>query len=156
MTLNTNYFTADDYYSAAKERCKDLEYLEQNEDCIVISLYCSGLIIECILRAYVHKYNKEFDSRHDLEKLFVKSQLGNGLTSKEKEKLSAGIKLANKIWSNNLRYTSIKRYRRLLAHQIARMPHKPVNLNKYLKKELTPLVESAKYIFSIGDQKWKK
>ena len=155
MTLKTKAFTANDYYSAAKERHKDLKQLEQNEDCIIITLYCSGLIVECILRAYIHTYTNEFDSKHNLEKLFVKSQLGNRLTQKEKESLSAGIKTASKIWSNSLRYTSLKRYRRLLAHEITKMPRKPVNLNKYLKKELTPLIESAKYIFRIGEREWK-
>ncbi|ETR73615.1 MAG: hypothetical protein OMM_06831 [Candidatus Magnetoglobus multicellularis str. Araruama] len=148
-------FTANDYYSASKSRLQDLEYLRGSEANNIFALYCSGVLIECMLRAYILTYTKEFDSKHDLEKLYIKSQLGSQLTEDEKGKLSASIKIANKIWSNDLRYCSEKRLKRIFAHEFVKMKYKPKNINKYISNKKAELFEIAKEIQSIGEEKWK-
>lgn len=153
--MKRNVFTKDDYFSASKARYQDLEYLKNSEKSIILALYCSGVSIECMLRAYILVYTKEFDSKHDLEKLYFKSQLGNYLTEDEKEKLLASIKVANKIWSNDLRYCSEKRLRRILAHEFVKMRHKPKDINKLMSKTKSELFEIAKEILIIGEEKWK-
>ena len=152
--MEKNKFTKNDYFSASRSRFNDLEYLANNEKSSILALYCSGISIECMLRAYILTYTKEFDSKHDLEKLYYKSQLGNHLTEDEKERLSRSIKIANKTWSNDLRYCSEKRLRRILAHEFVGSKIQPKDINKYLSNRKMELFEIAKEILILGEKKW--
>lgn len=93
--MATRDFTYMDYFSAALTRQADLAHLRTNQKSIIFSVYCAGVAIECMLRAYVTRYASEFDSRHNLEKLYEKSQLGNYL--EQREALTIAVKQANSI-----------------------------------------------------------
>ncbi len=147
--MRIDRFTHTDYYDAALLRIEDLKHLRTNQKTVIFSLYCAGVAVECMLRAYIIG---EFDAKHDLEKLYEKSQLATLLEIKEKQKLSIAIKKINKIWDNNLRYTSEKRIKRLIGHEIVRSGCK--DINKYLDKYYSDIFDAADFIIKIGENKW--
>jgi predicted metal-dependent hydrolase len=108
-------FTKNDYFSASLSRKADLEHLITNTDSIILSIYCAGIAIECMFRAYITKYTKEFDSKHNLEKLYNKSLLASYADTNQKKRLSIAVKKASSIWSNDLRYVSEKRMKRKIG-----------------------------------------
>ena len=126
--MATKLFTHTDYFSASLSRHADLKHLRLNKDSLIFSVYCAGVSIECMFRAYISKYTKEFDTKHDLEKLYAKSLLGSQFDIEEKEQLTIAVKRANKIWSNNLRYTSEKRMKGLIAHEYVKAGHSDKNI----------------------------
>ncbi len=145
-------FTHTDYYTASLTRMADLKHLRTNQNSIIFSTYCAGVSIECMFRAYITKYTKEFDAKHNLEKLFEKSLLGSNLSENEKEKLTIAVKKANKIWNNDLRYVSEKRMKRKIAHENVKANFKDVN--KYLEKYKSDIFKSTELIIKTGILKW--
>lgn len=122
---------------------------------MIFAIYCSGVSIECVLRAYIARYTKEFDSEHDLEKLFFKSLISQKIESdEEKISIMASIKSANEIWSNDLRYFSEKRMKRILAHNFVKNSREPKDINKYLKNKYSEISETANKILEIGKKQW--
>jgi len=152
MENMSNTFTKDDYFRASKSRFLDLEYLKNSGENSILALYCSGVVIECMLRVYILRYTREFDSKHDLEKLYTKSELGSFLTIEEKQKLSSYIKTANKIWSNDLRYCSEKRLKRIWKREFLKMGYPPKDMNKYISNKKSDLFRIAEEILSIGEE----
>ena len=146
-------FTATDYYyEAALTRLSDLSHLRTNQGSIIFSIYCAGVSIECMLRAYITKYTREFDSKHDLLKLFEKSQLGSNLDIEDRKKMSVAINQANRIWSNNQRFESEKRIKRIIAHNNIKVGFKDVN--KYIKKYNSEIFKATDLIIKIGKSQW--
>ena len=150
--MATAKFTHTDYYSASLSRVIDLEHLLEKKESIIFSIYCAGVATECMLRAYITRYTLEFDSKHDLEKLYEKSQLSSLLNESDKERLSVAIRKMNKIWNNNLRYTSEKRMKRLIAHEMVRTNTKDVN--NYVSKFYAEIFEATNLIITKGKEKW--
>jgi hypothetical protein len=149
-------FTKTDYFTAALTREKDFQHLRKEKECIVFSLYCAGVSIECMLRAYIKSYTDEFDEKHDLKKLFIKSLISEKLTDKEKEKITVNIEEANRIWNNNLRYCSTIRMKRILIHEIAgkNKQQQPKDFEKYLLNYKGKLFEIAKDFLTITKKLW--
>lgn len=83
--MNLRKYTPNDYLSAAQSRFYDWCHLRSDDNCVIFAIYCAGVSIECVLRAYIMKYTKEFDAKHDLEKLFLKSLISQNLTENEKK-----------------------------------------------------------------------
>ena len=97
--MSTRKYTPNDYISAAHSRFYDCCRLKKDDDCIIFAIYSAGVSIECVLRAYILKYTNEFDAKHDLEKLFLKSLISQNLLENEKVKATSFIKAANKLWN---------------------------------------------------------
>lgn len=154
MTKTNKDFTKTDYFTAALTREKDFEHLRKEKECIVFSLYCAGVSIECMLRAFIRQYTDEFYEKHDLRKLLVKSLISNRLTDREREKLTTNIEEANRIWNNNLRYCSTVRMKRILAHEIAGKVNQPKDIEKYLIKYKGRLFAIAKDFLKVTKTKW--
>jgi hypothetical protein len=150
--INTKHFTHTDYFSASLTRREDLSHLRTNKNSIIFSVYCAGVSIECMFRAYITRYTKEFDSKHDLVKLFEKSQLGIDLEIDKREGLAIAVKQTNKIWSNDLRYASEKRMKRIIAHQNINAGFKDVN--KYMDRYYTEIFSATELIIKTGEEKW--
>ena len=150
--MKTTNYTHTDYFDAAICRSEDLEHLLQDPTRMIFSLYCAGVSIECLLRAFITKNTTEFDAKHDLERLYDKSKIATYLTSEEKQEMTIAIKNANKMWHNNHRYTSDKRMKRVIAHQIVKA--KITDINKYLQKHYSDIFAAQKLIIKIGKQKW--
>ena len=152
--MATTNFTSNDYYSASLTRYDDLQHLILEPKSIIFSIYCAGVAIECMLRAYITKYTLEFDSKHDLEKLYEKSQIASKLSNNEKEQLSTAIKRVNKFWNNNLRYTSEKRIKRVIAHEIIRKHTNSKDISNYIKNVYSDIFNATELIITKGKEKW--
>lgn len=161
-------FTPIDYYNASLLRNKDLKYLRKNEQSIIFSLYCAGVAVECMLRAYITKRTSEFSSKHNLENLYLDSQIATFLNVEEKEKLTIAIKKINKIWRNDLRYTSEKKMTRLIVSKfnlqklddIKREVMKDINKNgnkgikTYIDAYYSDIFDAVDLIIETGEDKW--
>src|SRR5262245_62663869 len=67
-------FTAEHYFLASVERMSQAQHLyRQGEGYYALAMYAAGLAVECLLRAYIVKRKREFESRHDLLLLFKES-----------------------------------------------------------------------------------
>jgi hypothetical protein len=149
-------FTHTDYYDAAHLRCEDFKYLRNNPQSksVVFAVYCAGVAVECMLRAYMAKNNVAFDAKHDIKKLYEKSQMAALLSNNEKEKISAAIITLHKNWDNNFRYSYGKRIKRLIGHQFAESKFKYKDINKYLNNYYSDVFNAAELIIQTGATKW--
>ena len=88
-------------------------------------MYVAGLAVECLLRAYMVKRKREFESRHDLLLLFKESGILNvdpdklkaqGLTDKQIQEhqkvLWSSVNAVFILWRNNYRFASEARLSR--------------------------------------------
>jgi hypothetical protein len=150
--MATQHYTHTDYFTASLTRYADLSHLKTNRNSAIFSVYTAGVTIECMFRAYITKYTKEFDSKHDLEKLYIKSLLGIQFDTDEKEQLAIAVKKANTIWSNDLRYTSEKRMKRIIAHKNVRANLNDVNA--YIDREYNTIFDATELIIKRGKEKW--
>lgn len=118
--------TAKDYYEAAKERGAQAKWLFQLADSACeelagkrysLSVYLAGLSVECLFRAFRVKVSTQFDSRHDLEKLFALSRISNRLEqsllqrgecpeviSRRRYDLEEAVDVTVQIWTNSIRF----------------------------------------------------
>jgi hypothetical protein len=62
-------FIAEQYFHAAVERIEDARVLYVGER-YSLSIFTSGLAVECLLRAFHWRINPVFDARHDIARLF--------------------------------------------------------------------------------------
>jgi len=151
--MKTNTYTHTDYYAASFQRIADFQHLEKEPKSIIFKVYCAGVAIECMLRAFITKNNVEFDSKHDLDKLLIDSGVLSLIeTQEEKEELIVAIKKAKNLWNNNLRYFSDKRLKRLIGHELAQTKYKDVT--KYFNDKCQALFDAAYLITETGKTKW--
>ncbi len=54
-------------------------------------MYCGGLAVECILRAFRWRKDPSFEGRHDLEELFEASGLLRSTRSERKKRIREEI-----------------------------------------------------------------
>ena len=66
-------FRDTDYYRASLERMRQAQTLSKKGDAYALSMYCSGLAVECLLRAFRWKEDQSFEGRHDLNDLLKAS-----------------------------------------------------------------------------------
>lgn len=67
-------FRDEEYYHAGLERLRQAESLYSEGKAYALAMYCSGLAVECLLRAFLWKVDKRFDGRHDLNVLLKASK----------------------------------------------------------------------------------
>jgi len=67
--------SAREYYEASVERMRQAWQLHQAGSSYALAMYCAGLAVECMLRAYRWKKDQTIDSRHDLKELLKTSDL---------------------------------------------------------------------------------
>ncbi len=145
-------FSAQDYYFAALERKTEAYYLHESGR-YALSMYISGLSIECILRAFKCIYDPTsiFDEKHDLIKLLKTS----GLTEIGNEEFRFKIfKMVNRVfavWRNNFRFFSDSKMR-LYLKKIKRYRQIKGDFLKYNSKML---YEASSEIIKRGASKWQ-
>jgi hypothetical protein len=144
------YYTADDYFTASKQRTIDFRNFAIPKKSLIASAYLSGVAVECMLRGNILKYTREFDEKHDLNSLLIKSKILDNLSPHKRLLLSTYMQTLNKKWMNNMRYNSIERTKRSLAHELARVNRKRVGtvLNKYFRE----IIETSEKIIEIGEK----
>src|SRR5438876_7885997 len=110
-------FRAEQYYRASLERMTQARRIYQDGDAFALAMYCGGLAVESLLRAFRWTEDTTFEGRHDLADLLKASRLlqidDNYMRRKhasEEQIRDAGLKLRGAmnevifLWHNNLRF----------------------------------------------------
>lgn len=77
-----------------------------DSDRFVLANYVSGLAVECILRAYRHMIDPEFDARRDMERLYKLARFADVVPLARVEEISALFGHVVTLWSNDHRSLS--------------------------------------------------
>src|SRR6266851_9921814 len=120
-------FRAQEYYQAGTERMRQARELYRVGGSYALAMYCGGLAVECILRAFRWEKDKAFEGRHDLQDLLKASDLlgidegrmrRRGISDEEITKVALSLRAAMNevvtLWHNNLRFASEARLRAFL------------------------------------------
>ena len=120
--------------------------------------------VECLLRAYMVKRKREFESRHDLLLLFKESAIvdvdpdklkAKGLTDKQIQEhqavLSTSVNDVFILWRNNYRFASELR---LLAH-LKKMKLYKKTKGDLLKAKAYDLLQAAQPVSRKGVLQWR-
>jgi HEPN domain len=158
-------FTADHYFQASVERIRQAHRLyREGKGYYALAMYAAGLAVECLLRAYVVKRKREFESRHDLLLLFKESGILNvdpakikarGLTDEQIEEhqqaLWSSVNVVFIVWRNNYRFASEAR---LLAH-LKKMKLYQGKKGDLLKAKAHDLLKAAQEFIDKGVFQWR-
>ena len=68
-------FRAEEYYKASLERMRQANGICRDGQSFALAIYCGGLAVECLLRAFRWKEDQTFEGRHDLRELLAASRL---------------------------------------------------------------------------------
>jgi hypothetical protein len=127
-------------------------------------MYCGGLAVECLLRAFRWSEDTTFEGRHNLSELLKASglmRIDDDLMRRkdvsENEIRESGERLREAmneiviLWHNNLRFASEASLKALLK-RIGRLEGVKGNP---LKKNALDLLEAAQTVISRGEALWK-
>jgi hypothetical protein len=156
-------FTADEYFRAASERMRQAREIHDFGKNYALAIYCGGLAVECILRAFRWQKDVSFEGRHDLEELFKASGFlevheerlrKKRLPVEEIERSSAEIlnatKVVSTLWHNNLRFAS----ETSLRTHLNRLGRLRGIRGDALKKNSTDFLLAATIIVENGVKAW--
>src|SRR4051812_15937344 len=114
-------FQADQYYQASLERMRQAIDLHRGGSNFALAMYCAGLAVESMLRAFRWVEDTSFEGRHDLRELLKASGLlkvddeymrrrGEDQQAVEvwDRQLRAAVNEVVTLWHNNLRFASEK------------------------------------------------
>jgi hypothetical protein len=158
-------FTADHYFSASLERLSQAQRLyREGRGYYALAMYAAGLAVECLLRAYMVKRKREFESRHDLLLLFKECGMmdvdremlkAKGLTSEQIEDhqqiLVSSVNYVFVLWRNNYRFASEVRLR---AHLNKMKLYQGVK-GDVLKAKAHELLAAARQFIDKGVFQWQ-
>jgi HEPN domain-containing protein len=102
------HFRAEHYLEAARERIFSAVRLYELSR-YSAAIYLAGVAVECILRAYILRKTKDFESRHDLSDLMRKSSIADFIPPKQNREFGMYLTTVWRRWKNNYRYASISR-----------------------------------------------
>ena len=147
-------FRDKDYFQAATERMSQARVLYRQGGCYALAMYCAGLAVECMLRAYRWRGEASFEGRHDLLKLLKASGLlgindqalrDKGLDEDEVLHQSATLQAAVTdlavLWHNNLRFASERRLKAFL-----------VSINRHRGKKGDPCKANALALMNAAEK----
>jgi hypothetical protein len=156
-------FTGEEYYRAATERMRQAREFHDSGKNYALAMYCGGLAVECMLRAYRWQKDTSFEGRHDLDELFRASgflQTHEEQARKKRKPEEEIAELALRIrealrgvgarWHNNLRFASEDSLR---AH-LNRIGRLRGIRGDALKKNSADLLNAAQIIVSEGIRSW--
>jgi hypothetical protein len=162
---------AAEYYEAGLERFKqarDLYRQDSKDDRSVnhhaLAYYAAGLAVECLLRAFTTRVSREFEGRHNLERLFQQSgildldasslqlsRFSAGELGEAKRDFGGAVGHVNRVWNNTFRYASSARIR---SHLVELGLHHGIK-GDILKENLRRLLDSTQRIFDRGIRIWE-
>ena len=155
-------FRGQEYYQAALERLCQADTLYAKGDAYALAMYCGGLSVECLLRAFRWKEDPRFEGRHDLNVLLKASRIlrvdeeylrRKGKADEDIRGSSVAFRGAmNEIaslWHNNLRFASETRLKAYLV-QIKRVRGK----GDPLKRNAADLISAARLVVDRGRVLW--
>ena len=156
-------FTAEEYYRAANERMQQAREIHESGESYALAMYCGGLAVECILRAFRWLKDPSFEGRHDLRELFDASGLlrtheerarKKRMPAEEIERAAADVLDAMgevaALWHNNLRFASEASLRAYLN----RSGRLRGIRGDALKKNSADLLLAAELIVEEGARSW--
>jgi hypothetical protein len=156
-------FTAEQYYRAGLERMAQARRIYQAREGFALAMYCGGLAVESLLRAFRWTADTSFEGRHDLSDLLKGSRLlriddeymrRKGAT--DDAIYDSGLKLRGAVneviilWHNNLRFASESSLKAFLnkigkLHGVKGDP---------LKKNAMDLLNAAQRVIDRGVTLW--
>lgn len=102
------HFRAEHYLDTARERVFSAVRLYELSR-YSAAIYFAGVAVECLLRAYILRRTKEFESRHDLTDLMRKSSIADFIPPQQNREFGVYLTTVWRRWKNNYRYASIAR-----------------------------------------------
>jgi hypothetical protein len=156
-------FRAQEYYQAGLERMRQALRIHREGENSALAMYCGGLAVECLLRAFRWTKDTSFEGRHDLAELLR----GSGLLridddymrrrgASEEEIRESGLKLRGAmnevviLWHNNLRFASEASLKAFLK-RIGRLQGVK---GDPLKKNARDLLDAAQTVINRGMALW--
>ena len=158
-------FTADHYYQVSLERMSQAHSLYRaGAGNYSLAMYTAGLAVECLLRAYIVKRKRQFESRLDLLLLVRESGMldlqwdrlqAKGITSQQLEihrkTLWLALNEVINLWQNNYRFASESR---LLKHLKKQKLFRGARGN-LLKAKTNTLLNAAQKFLDKGVFQWE-
>jgi HEPN domain-containing protein len=156
-------FRAEEYYRAALERMTQAREVYKGGEAFALCMYCAGLAVECLLRAFRWKKDQTFEGRHDLAVLLKASRLlqiddeymrrqgeSEEAIQASGQELRAAMKELTVLWHNNLRFASEARLRAFLkgVDRVKGIKGDP------RKKNAQDLLNAAQVVISRGVVLW--
>ncbi len=156
-------FRAEQYYQASLERMTQAKKIYSDGTAFALAMYCGGLAVESLLRAFRWTHDRTFEGRHDLSELLRASRLlkfddeymhrrgeSDEQISAARQRFRGAMNEVIALWHNNLRFASeaslvayLKQIDRL--HGVKGDP---------LKKNALDLVEAAQTVVNRGTLIW--
>src|SRR2546423_10352766 len=112
-------FRAEQYYRVSLERMEQARKIYQDGTAFSLAMYCGGLAVESLLRAFRWTEDTSFEGRHDLSELLKASRLlriddeyMRRKGASEEDIRRSGVVLRGALneviilWHNNLRFAS--------------------------------------------------
>jgi hypothetical protein len=156
-------FRGEEYFRAGVERMRQARAIHKAGGSYALAMYCGGLAVECILRAFRWDADTSFEGRHDLEDLLHASALlrineeqmrQKGIEEDEILEYALALRAAMNevvvLWHNNLRFASEARLRAFL-NRIDRLQGIKGDA---LKKNSSDLLNAAQTVVDRGVALW--
>jgi hypothetical protein len=156
-------FTADQYYRVSLERMRQAHGLYRDGEAYSLTMYCGGLAVESLLRAFRWAEDTSFEGRHDLSELLKASRLlrtddefmrRKGASEEAIQRAGMALHEAMNtviiLWHNNLRFASEASLKAFL-HRLGRL--KRVKGDP-LKKNALDLINAAQTVVNRGVTLW--
>lgn len=156
-------FRAEEYYQASLERMEQARNLYHTGRDWALVMYCAGLAVECLLRAFRWTEDASFEGRHDMRELLKASGLlridddhmrRRGASEDEIHKSGLALREAMNevviLWHNNFRFASEARLKAFLrgTRRLQGVKGDP------LKKNARDLLEAAQTVINRGTALW--
>src|SRR5260370_20593036 len=156
-------FRGEEYFRASTERMRQARRMDMAGGSYVLGIYCGGLVVECLLRAFRWNQDRSFEGRHDLEDLLKASALLRINEENMRRKriseaeiyeytleLRAAMNQILTTWHNNLRFASEASLRAFL-NRIGRLHGIKGDA---LKKNTSDMLNAAQIIVDRGVALW--
>jgi hypothetical protein len=156
-------FRAEQYYQASLERMTQARKVYHDGNAFALAMYCGGLAVESLLRAFRWTHDPTFEGRHDLSDLLKASRLfkfdddymqrrgrSDDQINESRRKLRGAMNEVIALWHNNLRFASEASATAYLR-QIGRVQGVK---GDPLKKNALDLIEAAQSVVNRGTTIW--
>jgi len=156
-------FRAEEYYRASLERMRQAHGIYREGAGFALAIYCGGLAVECLLRAFRWTEDTSFEGRHDLFELLKASRLlkindefmrrqrtSEDAIRESSLNLRAAMEEVIVLWHNNLRFASESSLKAFLK-RIGRL--RGVKGDP-LKKSAKDLLDAAQTVVNRGVALW--
>jgi hypothetical protein len=156
-------FRAEQYYQVSLERMAQARTIYGRGKAFALAMYCGGLAVESLLRAFRWTEDTSFEGRHDLTDLLKASRLlrideeymrrkgaSEEAIDESALRLRGAMDAIIPLWHNNLRFASEASLKAFL-NQIGRL--KGIK-GDALKKNARDLLEAAQAVVNRGNALW--